>query len=83
MSWTTERAIAEDFTYRPPRSSLPGIVWVADVAPDRLLMFDNEREEQEYVIHARPEDHYTRRDGLRSVLQVVGLDLAEAGHCRG
>jgi hypothetical protein len=26
---------------------------VADVAPDRLLMFDNECEEQEYVIGTR------------------------------
>jgi hypothetical protein len=52
-SWSTERAIAEDLAYRPPRSRLPGIVWVADVAPDRLLIFDNEREEQEYVIGTR------------------------------
>ena len=26
---------------------------VADVSPERLLMFDNEREEQEYVIGTR------------------------------
>jgi hypothetical protein len=36
-----------------PALKVARIIWVADVAPDRLLMFDNEREEQEYVIGTR------------------------------
>jgi hypothetical protein len=53
MSWTARLDVAVRFASERLRSRLPGIVWVADVPPDRLLMFDNGREEQEYVIDTR------------------------------